>query len=500
MRYGLLLVLVWIPACGSGVKVVSETWQATYLQGARIGHTHTRVTESGGVLTTTRTIRLTVKRYGSVLPIEIEQTCTERPDGAVLTLGLNQSLGKDKQTAMSARVDGKKLFIKTGPAERRIDWDETCLGLYAQEQSFVRNKSKPGDTLRLSTFELSAEIPLGLKVTVKPAEEVDRLVLEGGTIQREKVQLVRAEIVSDKIWIGGKETQLPPKTVWLDEAGNIVREQFEFPGLGMVTQYTTTQEAATREAITPDLLPDLGMNIMIPLNKEITNPYETQQVIYRIQSEVEGGAPFVQDARQEIKLPLGKTFELWVKSVRGPGDRDAKVPTTKEFSEFTEPNRFIDSDDARVQSLARTIVGEEKRPYEMALKLEKGVRDRMTFDAGVGFPPASQTARDFRGDCRQHALLLAALLRASGIPSRTALGVIYTKEPGKGPVFAFHMWTEAYVGGRWLALDAIQGKGFVGATHLTMVHHSWAGTQTLAPLLPIAGVLGKLKIEVTEAR
>lgn len=60
MRYGLLLVLVWIPACGSGVKVVSETWQATYLQGARIGHTHTRVTESGGVLTTTRTDRKSV--------------------------------------------------------------------------------------------------------------------------------------------------------------------------------------------------------------------------------------------------------------------------------------------------------------------------------------------------------------------------------------------------------------------------------------------------------
>jgi hypothetical protein len=500
MRYGLLLVLVLIPACGSGTKVVSETWQATYLQGARIGHTHTRVTESGGVITLTRSIRLTVKRYGSVLPIEIEQTCTERSDGSVLTLGLNQSLGKDKQTSMTARVEGKKLFIKTGSAERRTDWDESCLGLYAQEQAFVRNKSKPGDTFRLSTFELSAEIPLGLKVTLKPAEEVDRLVLKDETIQREKVNLVRAEIVSDKLWIGGKETQLPPKTVWLDDEGHVIREQFEFPGLGMVTQYTTSKEAATHEAIAPDLLPDLGMNIMIPLNKEIANPYETQQAIYRIKADVEGGAPFAQDERQQIKLPLGKTFELWVQSVRGPGDRSAKVPTGKEFAEYIEPNRFIDSDNERIKTLARTIVGNEKQPYEMAIKLEKGVHDRMQFDAGVGFPPASQTAREFRGDCRQHALLLAALLRASGIPSRTALGVIYTREPGKGPVFAFHMWTEAYVGGRWLALDAIQGKGFVGATHLTMVHHSWAGTQTLAPLLPIAGVLGKLKIEVTQSR
>jgi hypothetical protein len=500
MRFGLLLLLVFLPACGSGTKVVFETWQATYLQGARIGHTHTVVTESGGVFTTKRNIRLTVKRYGSVLPIEIEQTCTERPDGSVLTLGLNQSLGKDKQTAMTARVEGKKLLIQTGPAERRIDWDPSCLGLYAQEQLFVRNQLKPGDTFRFFTFELSAEILLGLKVTVKPAEEVDRLVLQGDTLRREQVSLVRAEIVSDKIWIGGKETQLPPKTVWLDEAGQVVREEFEFPGLGRVTQYTTSKEAATREAIAGDLLPDLGINIMIPLNKEIANPYDTQQVIYRIRVEGEVDVPFVQDARQEIKLPLGRTFELWVKSVRGPGDRDAKLPDSPEFVEYLQPNRFIDSDNERIRSLAQTILGDEKRPYEMALKLEKGVHDRMRFDAGVGFPPASQTARDLRGDCRQHALLLAALLRAVGIPSRTALGVIYTKEPGKGPVFAFHMWTEGYIGGRWLALDAIQGKGFVGATHLTMVHHSWAGTQTLAPLLPIAGVLGKLKIEVLDAR
>jgi hypothetical protein len=498
MRYGLLLLVLLIPACGTGSKVVSETWQAAYLEGARIGHTHTKVVEEGGLLTTTRTIRLTVKRYGSVMPIEIEQYCTERPDGSVVTLGLDQSLGKDKQMNMSAHVEGKKLVLKTGKAERRLDWDPECLGLYAQDQAFARRKVKPGDSFRLSSFELSAELPLGLKVEIKPAEEVERLVLEGNGVKREKVSLVRADITTDKIWVGGKEVQLPPKTVWIDDEGQVIREQFEFPGLGTVTQFTTTKEAATKEGIAPELLPDLGTNIMIPLNKSIENPYDTSRVVYRITADIPPGqAPFVQDDRQEIKLPLGKTFELWVKSVRTPGTvNDAPSPG----AEFTEPNRFIDSDHVAIRALAREMVGDEKRPYEIALKLEKAVHDRMTFDAGEGFPPASQTARDLRGDCRQHALLLAALLRASGIPSRTALGVIYTQEPGKGPMFAFHMWTEAFVNGRWLALDAIQGKGFVGATHLTMVHHSWAGTQTLAPLLPIAGVLGKLKIEVLEAR
>lgn len=497
MRYGLLFFALLVPACGSGTKVVSETWQAAYLEGARIGHTHLLVTQKGETLRTVRTIKLTVKRYGSVLPIEIEQTCEETADGKVLTLGLNQSLGKDKQTAMTARVEGKKLYLESGNAKRSQPWDEASLGLYAQEQLFARRKAKPGDRFSLASFELSAEIPLTLRVEVKNEEKVDRLKLVGDSVHREPANLIRAEITTDKFFVGGNEVQLPPKIVWLDGEGQVIREQFEFPGLGIITQFTTTREAAQKEGIAPDLLPDLGTNIMIPLNKEINNPYDTSRVNYRISVDTPGKAPFVTDERQEIKLPLGRTFELWVTSVREPG-RDEKAASPGK--EFTDSNRFIDSDHPLIQALAKQAGGGEKRPYQLALKLEKWVHDQMRFDAGVGFPPASQTATELKGDCRQHALLLAALLRASEIPARTALGVIYTREPGKGPVFAFHMWTEAYLGGRWLALDAIQGKGFVGATHLTMVQHSWAGTQTLAPLLPIAGILGKLKIEVLDAR
>ncbi|MGL4552409.1 MAG: transglutaminase-like domain-containing protein, partial [Gemmataceae bacterium] len=446
---------------------------------------------------TVRTVKLTVKRYGSVMPIEIEQTCDETADGKVLALGLNQSLGKDKQSAVTARVEGKKLHLESGKAKRSQPWDEACLGLYAQEQAFARRKAKPGDKFSLASFELSAEIPLTLRVEVKGEENVDRMAAAGDGVKREPAKLVRAEITTDKIFVGGTEVQLPPKTAWLDGDGQTVREQFEFPGLGVITQFTTTREAAQKEGIAPDLLPDLGTNIMIPLNKEIARPYDAARVVYRVSVDAPGKPPFVTDERQEVKLPLGKTFELWVTSVREPGrDEKAASPGT----EFTESNRFIDSDSPVIRALARRAAGGEKKPHALALKLEKWVHENMRFDAGVGFPPASQTAGDLKGDCRQHALLLAALLRASDVPARTALGLIYTREPGKGPVFAFHMWTEAYLGGRWVALDAIQGKGFVGATHLTMVQHSWAGTQTLAPLLPIAGVLGKVKIDVLDAR
>ena len=109
---------------------------------------------------------------------------------------------------------------------------------------------------------------------------------------------------------------------------------------------------------------------------------------------------------------------------------------------------------------------------------------------------ARRLRRDERGqDLVEYAMLTAALCRAEGIPSRTAIGLIYADTP-QGPAFSFHMWTEVWVQGRWIPLDAILGKGFVGATHLKITDHSWHEVRSLTPMLPLLRVLGKIAIEV----
>jgi transglutaminase-like putative cysteine protease len=120
----------------------------------------------------------------------------------------------------------------------------------------------------------------------------------------------------------------------------------------------------------------------------------------------------------------------------------------------------------------------------------------MKGSTSVGISPASQVCRDLTGDCRQHGMLLAALCRAAGIPARTAVGLVYVDDPGRGPILGFHMWTEVWIKGQWLMLDAVLGRGSVGAAHLKVADHTWHDTQTLAPLLPVTRVLGKIKVEV----
>jgi transglutaminase-like putative cysteine protease len=95
---------------------------------------------------------------------------------------------------------------------------------------------------------------------------------------------------------------------------------------------------------------------------------------------------------------------------------------------------------------------------------------------------------------------LAALCRAAGIPSRTPIGLVYVDDPDRGPLLGFHLWTEVWVKEQWLMLDATLGRGSVGAGHLKVTDHNWADTQTLAPLLPVVRVLGKIKVEVVTVK
>jgi transglutaminase/protease-like cytokinesis protein 3 len=109
--------------------------------------------------------------------------------------------------------------------------------------------------------------------------------------------------------------------------------------------------------------------------------------------------------------------------------------------------------------------------------------------------PASVTARELRGDCRHYALLTAALCRAQGVPARPVVGLLYVQKGGQ-PQLGFHMWTEVWIDGQWLGLDATLGRGGVSAAHLKIADHSWQGAQSLTPLLPAHRVLGKIHIEV----
>ena len=62
-------------------------------------------------------------------------------------------------------------------------------------------------------------------------------------------------------------------------------------------------------------------------------------------------------------------------------------------------------------------------------------------------------------------MLLAALGRAAGIPTRVAIGSVYARQfEGHSHVFVPHAWVQAWTGSGWQSFDAAIGT--FDSTHL----------------------------------
>lgn len=490
-------------------KIVLDVWDAVYLDGAKMGYQRTTVEqiERDGkkIFHTTRYLSLTLKRYDGVITQRMALTTDETPEGKVVGVSMTHYLDKDRKVVQSGRVEGDKLIVRTpsDPDGRAVPWKEGVIGYYGQELLFRMRKVKPGDHFRFLDYQLPLLTAVEQQVVIKEPEEKELLAVnkDGDEIKGQPVRkrLLRAEIQPEKVKVGDTAVPLPRLTMWLDDKLHVVRSETDAPGLGRLTLYRTTRTVAEKEGAAPALMADLGLKSLIPLNRAIDRPRQAREIVYRItiKGDADAKTTFARDARQKVENVQGDTFDLHVQPIREPAEADNPG---KAKEEFLKSSYFLDSGDAKVREQAAQIVGDETDAWRKAQRIEKWVHEHMKESAEVNFMPASHVLRERQGDCRQHAMLTAALCRAAGIPARTAVGLVYANDAQRGPVLAFHMWTEVWIKGQWLMLDAVLGQGSVGAGHLKIADHSWQDIQTLAPLLPVTRVTGKARIEVVEVK
>lgn len=511
-------------------KLVKEYWDAAFLEGQKSGfvRTTTYEKERGGqkFLHTNIELNLTLKRYHAVVNLRMESGAEETPGGRVTKVFVRQFLGAGQELNLTGTVAGDNLHITSdnGKIDKKITWNKDVIGLHRQQHLCQERKVKPGDRFAYYAFEPGIQSAVVVRIAVKDEQEVE--VLDA------RKKLLRVEVTPDKIELSGNTIQLPPVVLFLDKDYQPARTEMEMPGVGKIVLYRTTRAIATAPSAADIRSVDLGLKTIVPLNRPIRNPHETKRVVYRItiKDDENPRTAFAADERQQIKNVQGNTFELHVQAVRRPhaqarqaGD-SSPVPLEKggpkqkpeaelirtlpsevpqsgpdgPGDEYRKSCYFLNSDDEQVKQLAQKIVGTETDPWEKTQLIEKWVCKSMRGSNAIAFATASQIARELQGDCRQHAVLAAALCRAADVPSRTALGLVYFEGSDGKPGMAFHMWAEVWIAGQWIAIDPTLGQGGIGAAHIKIAHHSWHNTETLSPLLTVVRVLGRLTIEVLE--
>ena len=129
---------------------------------------------------------------------------------------------------------------------------------------------------------------------------------------------------------------------------------------------------------------------------------------------------------------------------------------------YLKPTPFIDSDSPEVIAFARTVCRDAKTDIDKAIKLFYAVRDGFYYNPyRIDFNPdamkaSAVLARKF-GFCITKAILLAALARVEGIPSRLGFADVKNhlctdrlKELMQSDLFIFHGYVELLLENKWV--------------------------------------------------
>ncbi|MDW8243009.1 MAG: transglutaminase-like domain-containing protein [Thermogemmata sp.] len=491
------------PAPAAGQQDLEfDYWFVVAIEGQRAGYVHwsarLQLHKDKPLLVCSRYLRLTVARFGQTVTQWGEESTVETPEGTVLLTSMRQGLGKDAALALSGTVEGKVLKVRgEGAAAGATDtpWPEGVVGLAREVRLFRELQLKPGETYSYRTYVPTVNRVVTITMTYEGEEQ---RILWPGTSPRRLLRFVSKPEVLDKV-------RLPVSITWVDaQTREPLQIQTDFPALGgRLTFLRTTPQAATAPVTRPV---EIFAFQSIPLDRPIPQAHTLKEIVYRVHvaREEEAEGLFVADSRQQIRKLDGPAsgLELQVQARRGP------LPGLKEPAppkEYLESNFFLNWDNPAVKRLtAQALAGLSATAdaWSKARAIERWVHQNMrAFELSQALTPADQVAQHLTGDCTEYAMLAAAMCRAAGIPSRTAMGVVYAPDKNGRPTLAYHMWFEVYVAEQWVPLDATRGEGGVGPTHLKITHDSWHDERSFAPLLPVLRVLtARPRLEVVQIR
>jgi hypothetical protein len=117
---------------------------------------------------------------------------------------------------------------------------------------------------------------------------------------------------------------------------------------------------------------------------------------------------------------------------------------------YLKPTPTLQTDHPEIVALAQKLSKKHGTVCQKIAYYTSYVSDKIENRNTATFSSAVETLRAGFGDCGEHAVLLAALLRASGVPARIVLGLVYM-ESLKG--YYGHAWVMAYDGNRWIFAD-----------------------------------------------
>lgn len=478
------------PARANEGEITFERWYALQLEGERIGYAQAMTRRTDDHLITHSAMTMSVRRGAVTLELEQSSRFVETHEGSPVKAHSRSKMGQTA-TEQTWRFEGGTIELTTRQADRErtrelAAEDDDWLPPAAAQRYVERQMDAGAERIELRTLEPTlGHEPLTMSMQVIDEREIE----------------VLGKRVPAIVWEATLSV-MPGVTIreYVDRGGQPVRTTMQL-GPGMEIEMIEAERHVAKAEVDP---PELLAAMFIEPDSPITAPRRLRSAAYELRLADEADpASFTPPRTGYQRVAWGDE-----RTARVVTDLDQPVTAGDDLpgDAHRAASMLVDHEDPQVLALVAEALGDDADALDDAEKAERlraFVHEHVAEkDLSVGFGTASEAARTGQGDCTEHAVLLAAMLRAVDIPSRVVSGLLYVDAfLGHETVFGGHMWTQAWLpateaGGRtWLDLDATLPDAPIDAARITLSTSALddgAGNDLVA-LLPL---FGALEIEV----
>jgi hypothetical protein len=259
---------------------------------------------------------------------------------------------------------------------------------------------------------------------------------------------------------------------WLDEDGHILMEE----GLMGIRQVRVSREEAL-SGLPVTASDDLTRVAAVVPDRTLPDPAGLNRLTLALDG-IEPARYHLDGGRQSLQ---GNRLTVSRENLADLPHRLKLGAMPPEAAALLSPSPFVQSDHPKIKALASQIVVPEDPPLANLHRLVAWIQTHIEKRPVLSLPDALNTLDQGRGDCNEHAVLLAALARAAGFPAQVEAGLVYHE--GR---FLYHAWNRVYID-RWITVDALFGQIPADVSHVRFARGT---TQEQLDILPLLGNLG----------
>jgi len=426
------------PSPNEDERVLLDSWGVTLESGEETGWTHTRCVEEGEG-EELRYRQEFESRDRSLVNGNVKTTRTEawslEDCRGVLVQQYSRRESGEEAVLSELIVSGNRAAITTttlGVSRvREVAWEEGVLGREGERRLWREQGLVPGTTYSYRRFYISLGSVTTETITVLGPEET--ALLDGRT--RLLHHVLQTSDVAPSL-----ECHF-----WWDDDCRLHKRTLEAGD--WTNMWLEATEDRARMSENAELLIDSYEQSIIECDVDVPTLAPAETVLYRLEPKnpsIPLPEELISDPRQEVLGRDDRGVLLRVKVLVPETGHDLRLDhESADLGEFLESNSLIQADHPGLREKAIEVVGSETDAWAAACLLRRFVHTHIDeADSSVGYTSAGRVFESRRGTCSEAAVLLAAMARAIGLPSRVASGLLYV-EGGFGP----HAWTEVWIGG-----------------------------------------------------